>query len=215
MTRRTGLRIGLGVALALVLMGLWLFGRAAAFHFLPLEWTGEGDRLAEVLEIRPGMTLAEIGAGSGRLAFEMARRIGPDGRVLVTELDPEKRKSLAGRARELEFGQVQVIEAGERDTGLPPGCCDAVFMRNVLHHIDGRRDYAAAVAKAMKPGGMFVVIDFSPGAMGHLAGDHGVSPEEVRPAFMAAGFRVVQHVPDWGGRMYLLAFRYEPGANKL
>jgi ubiquinone/menaquinone biosynthesis C-methylase UbiE len=214
--RATGFRIGLAVTAAALVAGGWILGPAAAFHFLPLGWTGEADRLAAVLRIEPGMTVADIGAGSGRLAFDLARRVGPDGRVLATELDPDKREALARRARDLGLRQVQVITAGERETGLSPECCDAAFMRNVLHHIDVdvRPDYTVSVAEAMKPGGVFVVIDFRPGAIGFLARDHGVSPEEVKAAFAAAGFRLLEHVPAWGGRMYLLAFRSEGGAGE-
>ena len=199
----------MAVVAIVVVAGVWRFGRTAAFHFLPLAWTGEADRLAAVLQIRPGMTVADIGAGTGRMAFELARRIGPDGRMLATELDPGKRETLARRAREQGLAHVEAVAAEARDTGLPAACCDAAYMRNVLHHIDDHPGYARALARAMKPGGLFVVLDFAPGAMGYLASDHGVSPEAVRAAFTAAGFQPVDHVPDWGGRMYLLAFRHE------
>jgi SAM-dependent methyltransferase len=209
MKRTTGFRIAMAAVAIAVVAGVWMFGRTAAFHFLPLAWTGEADRLAAVLQVRPGMTLADIGAGNGRLAFELARRIGPEGRVLVTELDPGKRETLARRARDQGLAHVEVVTAHERDTGLPAASCDAAYMRNVLHHIDDHHGYAEAVARAMKPSGLFVVLDFAPGAMGFLASDHGVSPDSVRTAFLAAGFRLVEEEPAWGGRMYLLAFRSE------
>jgi SAM-dependent methyltransferase len=202
MTRRSLL---FAAAALFLLLAAWL-APAIAFHVLPLGWTGEADRLAAALGIGPGSVVAEIGAGSGEMAVEIAARLGPDGRLYATELTPEKRQAIAERAARLGAGAIQVLEAGERDPALPAACCDAIFMRNVLHHIDDWSTYIPALAAPLRPGGRVGIIDFSPKALFHLAGDHGAEPDRVSAAFQAAGFVQVARIDDWGGRMYLLVF---------
>jgi ubiquinone/menaquinone biosynthesis C-methylase UbiE len=198
--------------LALVAAAAFLLGIAIvvvpflAFHFLPPGWTGEADRLGAALGIAEGHVVAEIGAGSGDMAVEIAARVGPDGRVYATEIDEWKRDAIAELAQRRGLTQLHVREAGERSADLPDGCCDAIFMRNVLHHIEGWPAYAATLAPALRPGGRVGIIDFSPGALFHLAGDHGAEQDDVIAAFDTAGFRVTHRDDDWGGRMYLLVF---------
>jgi ubiquinone/menaquinone biosynthesis C-methylase UbiE len=187
-------------ALAIVL------GPFLAFHFLPLRWTGEADRLAQALGIGPGSVVAEIGAGNGDMAAEIAAHVGPDGRVYATEIEEGKRQAIADRAARRGLANVQVREAGERSADLPDGCCDAIFMRNVLHHIHGWSDYVPTLLPALRPGGRVGIIDFSPRALFHLAGDHGAEPDDVTAAFEQAGFTLAHRDDAWGGRMYLLVF---------
>lgn len=190
---------------AAFLVGLAI-GPFLAFHFLPYRWTGEADRLAEALGIGPGHIVAEIGAGAGDLAGEIAARVGPGGRVYATEIEQGKRRAIADLARRHGLANLTVLEAGERSADLPDGCCDAIFMRNVLHHLDGWASYASTLAPALRPGGRVGIIDFSPAALFHLVGDHGAEAHDVIAAFEAAGFRVTHRYDDWGGRMYLIVF---------
>jgi SAM-dependent methyltransferase len=103
--------------------------------------------------------------------------------------------------------QIVVVEAKERSTNLQPGCCSAIYMRNVLHHIDDWRAYADDLRRTVRPGGIVAIIDFAPGAMFLLARDRGAPPDRVIETFTAAGFRIERRVDDWGGKTYLLAFR--------
>jgi ubiquinone/menaquinone biosynthesis C-methylase UbiE len=191
---------------AVVVLGAW-FGPAIAFHVLPHHRSGEADRLAAALGVHAGSTVAEIGAGTGWLSVAMAERVGSDGRVYATEIAGDKRAQIAERARTGGLANIEVREARERDPALPPGCCDAVFMRNVLHHIDDWPAYVRALAPVLRPGGRVAIIDFAPGAFFHLGGDHGAPPDRVVEAFRRAGFEPAAAPSDWGGRMYLLVFR--------
>jgi ubiquinone/menaquinone biosynthesis C-methylase UbiE len=198
--------------LALVAAAAFVVGLAVvlvpflAFHLLPHRWTGEADRLAAALGITEGQTVAEIGAGAGHLAVEMAARVGPAGRVYATEIGEGKRRAIEELAQRRGATNLHVREAGEHSADLPDACCDAIFMRNVLHHIEGWPGYAATLAPALRPGGRVGIVDFSPGALFHLAGDHGAEPDDVIAAFDAAGFRVTHRDDNWGGRMYLIVF---------
>lgn len=199
-------KLALGLAAAVLALGAWL-GPIAAHHFLPLSWTGEASRLAGILRAVEGATIAEIGAGNGAMARAIAKAIGPRGRLYVTELSAERRDRLLAMAREEGLTQLTVVEAAERATNLPTACCSAVYMRNVLHHVDDWRSYAIDIARTIRPDGIVVVIDFAPGALPHLAADHGAAPDKVIAAFSAAGLRLERRDDRWGGGTYMLAFR--------
>ena len=72
------------------------------------------------------------------------------------------------------MANVTVVEGDATDTRLPEGCCDAVFMRDVFHHLTDAAAINASIARALRPGGVFVVIDFLPGNEGH-----GITPEKL------------------------------------
>lgn len=199
-----------------------LLGPPAAFHLLPPGITGEQGRLAALLEAAPGKTFAEIGAGTGALSIGLAQRLQPRGTLYSTELNPERRRQIRERAHRERTSNVVVVEAGETSTGLPDACCDAIFMRNVYHHIADPERFNLSVRRAIRPGGRLVIIDFEPGAFWHLGRrsegaarqrtGHGVSSLAVAHEFERTGFRVEQIVEDWGGWLYLVLLR-APGSS--
>lgn len=193
-------------AAALAALAAWTVGSTVVYHVLPFAWTAEPERLAEKLGLREGSRVAEIGAGGGEMAVALARTVGPLGGVIATEIDAGRREAIARRARAAGLANVEVREAGARDPRLGEGCCDAVAMRNVLHHVRDWPAFAAGVARAVRPRGRVVVIDFAPGTIWHLGRDHGADPDRVAAVFSAAGLRPVERVDRWGGGMYLLAF---------
>lgn len=202
--RYTAAFLGGGVLLLLLAATA---GRPVAFHLFPPRWTGEAARLSRVLELAPGSVVADIGAGDGEMALEIARAVGSAGVVYATELSVEQREDISRAARSAAVTTIRVVAAGERITGLRAGCCDAVYLRNVLHHIADRAAYAQELRKVLKPGGRLAIIDFAPTTFFHLADTHGVTPEEVITTMTAAGLRMERRVDDWGGRLFLVLFR--------
>jgi ubiquinone/menaquinone biosynthesis C-methylase UbiE len=162
--------------------------------------------LAERLGIGPGSVVADVGAGKGELAVELARLVGPEGRVYATELDADLRSAIAERARDAGVANVVVVEAQLESTGLPDGCCDALYMRGVYHHLSAPEPILASIGRALKPRGRFVVIDFRPTRWLALwtpedvpadRGGHGVPPEVVSREAKAAGFEQAALDEDW------------------
>ena len=78
----TAVVVGIGLAAAAA------SGYAAFGAFLPWREESEAERLAQVAGVVPGLSVAEIGAGTGRFTAVMARKVGPAGKVFSTELDP-------------------------------------------------------------------------------------------------------------------------------
>jgi ubiquinone/menaquinone biosynthesis C-methylase UbiE len=170
------------------------------------DWPDEASRLASVIALQPDMTLAEVGAGHGELTVEMAKRLGPGGRLFSTEIDPRRLEDIRAAVERAGLANVTVITAGEREANLPAGCCDAIFMREVYHHFSDPQGMVESLRRALKPGGMLVVIDFpSRGPSG--ANCHCIDKAELTRQVTAHGFEPVGDEDRWSGTRYLAAFR--------
>jgi len=191
------------VSLAVVVaIGLFLAAASSAAS----RFEREVDRLAALLALGPGSRVADVGAGKGKFALALAERVGPEGHVFATEIDAGLRAKIERSAREAGLANLTVVEALEDATGLPDGCCDAIFLRGVYHHLTKPELVLASLARALRPGGRLAVIDFRPTRWLALwtpqdvpadRGGHGVRPEIVSREAAAAGFEPLGLEEDW------------------
>jgi predicted methyltransferase len=186
-----------------LLTALSLLLAAAACGAEPRQ---EIARLAGVVELGPGMTVADLGAGDGSFAVELAAAVGPEGRVYATEIEAEKRETIAAAAEEAGATNLEVREARIDGTNLPEGCCRAIWMRHVYHHLSDPAAVNASVWRALEPGGFFVVVDFpptwylrflAPEGVGESRSRHGIEPADALAELRAAGFTQVAVIKDW------------------
>ena len=126
-------------AMALVCVTLVLAGAQTA---------DEAARLFDALELEPGMRVGEVGAGRGEMTIEMANRLGPEGHVYTNELDPARLEDIRNAVRREQLENVTVIESGANSTNLPEGCCDAIFMRDVYHHLTSPAEINESIVAA-------------------------------------------------------------------
>src|SRR4029079_3555578 len=132
-----------------------------------LAWWFEGgpgfrrqcDRLAAIAAIRPGMTVADLGAVCGRVAVLIAARLGSSGRLYATELYEARLGEIKQTAAAEGLTNVTAVQAGVNTTRLPPGCGDVIYLRRVYHHLSDPPAIAAAIYSSLRPGGRLVVID--------------------------------------------------------
>ncbi len=175
----------------------------------------EGDLIAEVLALRAGMRVADVGAGNGRWSEELARRVGEAGHVWATEVDEEELAEIRGRFVEAELGNVTPVLGDAQDTGLPEGCCDAVLLRLVYHHFTDPGLMRASLRRALRPGGLIAVIDIVPQEHWRQLpgvperGGHGIAPADLIAEMTSDGFEVVAEYEDWDGEedRYCIVFR--------
>jgi len=189
------------VALLAAIVGLvWWFEHGPGFR-------RECARLAEAAGILPGMTVAEVGAGAGRVAVDMAARVGPSGRVYATELGDWKFEELGASLKAAGLSNATAVKAGVSTVGLAPDCCDVVYMRRVYHHLGEPAATASGIRTSLRPGGRLVVIDMlTPGWFPEVF-QHGVAPEVVRSELESAGFVFERSVGRWSPMGYCLVFR--------
>jgi len=169
-------------------------------------------RLREVLALKGGTVVADVGAGKGELTFALAREVGASGSVFSTEIDPGRLQRLREAVVTAKLDQVTVLEARGSETGLPPNCCDVIVLRRVYHHLTDPSGINASLLRSLRPGGMLAVIDFPPPFF-FSRGDFGVAAEAVRSEVVSSGFQVLRLIDDWPGRgplgSYCLLFRKE------
>lgn len=188
--------------LAPIVMGMLVSftGTAAAQD----EFASDAKRLVPAIQLHEGQTVADIGAGGGQLAVELAREVGPSGRVYATELEEDRRRDIREAAKSAGLKNVEVLEARATSTNLPEQCCDALVMRRVYHHIGNPTLMNASMLASLKPGGFLAVLDFPPDSTesadpnGRDDGEqHGVTSATVARELGDAGFEVV--VVEKGG----------------
>ena len=171
------------------------------------NWSGFGfradgpemPRVRQVLALKRGMVVADVGAGKGELTFALAAEVGPTGRVYSTEIDPARLGRLREAVGAARLDNVTVVEAQSRETGLPPDCCDAILLRRVYHHLAEPAPVNASLLRSLRPGGVLAIIDLPP-PFSWLRGSLGVPAQAVVDEVKAGGFELLQLVNDWPGR---------------
>ncbi|MGC4046552.1 MAG: methyltransferase domain-containing protein [Armatimonas sp.] len=132
------------------------------------DWLDRPEREAEEapslliksLGLKPGMVVADIGAGSGYLTFPMAKRVGPKGKVFAVDIQPEMLTIIQNKARAQGVRNVSVVLGDVADPKLPEGSCDLQLLVDVYHELDQPYEMALAMKKAMKPDGRLVLVEY-------------------------------------------------------
>jgi ubiquinone/menaquinone biosynthesis C-methylase UbiE len=93
------------------------------------------------LGLKPGETVADIGAGSGYFTVRLARAVGPSGRVYAVDIDQRMLEYIQQRAKKDHLENIQTILADAHDPKLAPASVDLIFICDTLHHISEREKY--------------------------------------------------------------------------
>jgi SAM-dependent methyltransferase len=152
------------------------------------------DRLAELLQLDTGQVVADVGAGRGVWALELARRVGPRGQVFATELDPDLVAEIRAMVAYEGPTNVSPILVDQGYTGLPPQCCDRVLLRFVYHDFTDPPTMTTGLLRALRPGGFLVVIDDAASSEDDLTdgrGNHTILPQVLVDELEAGGFELV------------------------
>ena len=139
--------------------------------------------------IKPGMRVADIGAGTGLFTRMFAQAVGPDGWVYAVDIAPAFLGHIHARAKQEGQENISTILCPEDSVGLPPESIDFAFVCDVYHHFEYPRSTMASLVKAMKPGATLVVIDFiriegvsSDWVFGHVRAGEEVFRKEIEDA---------------------------------
>jgi len=178
----------------------------------------EVPKLAEVLALKPGMIVADVGSGGGAMAVVFAKWLGPSGRVYATDVRPEQLAEIRTAVEREALANVVVLEGGARSTNLPDECCNAIFLRDVYHHLTDPQGIDASLLAALKPGGRLAIMDFPPDPGSTIPdgvpanrGGHGIPTAIIVSELTQAGFRHVSTLSRWPpeddrNRLFLVMF---------
>ena len=168
------------------------------------------EKIVAAAGLKPGMAMADIGAGTGLFTLHFAQAVGADGKVFAVEIAKNFLEHIKARASKASASNVQTILCTERSVELPESSIDLAFICDVYHHFEFPSASLATLHKALKPGGTLVLIDFKriPGEtsdfiMGHVRAGQEVFEAEV----LAAGFEKVAEVKDLLKENYFVKFR--------
>ena len=161
------------------------------------------DRVMDTLRLRPGSTVADIGAGGGWFSVRAARRVGPTGRVFAEDINPRAVEAIRDRAQHEQLADIVPLLGTPDDPRLPPDSLDAALMLRVYHEVAHPALLLPILRLALKNGGRFGVIDH-PGN----GADHGINPDEVRREVEKEGLHFVARYDFTKGDQndYMLVF---------
>ena len=118
------------------------------------------DLLLTALALKPGMVVADIGAGTGYLSRRMATAVGSSGKVLAVDVQPEMIQMLKQLAQKAQLSQIVPVQCSETDVGLQPDSEDLAIMVDVYHELAYPFEVLASVIRALKPGGRVVFVEY-------------------------------------------------------
>ena len=139
-----------------------------------------------LLELKPGMIVAEIGAGSGFLSRIIAEKVTPAGKAVATELDEKMVTYMNERARAERLSNFTAVRGQLTSTGLDRASMDAIVIVNTYSFFDRPEEMLRSVAETLKPGGLLLIVDFP--REGRGANARGAAAADVTAVAAKAGF---------------------------
>ena len=171
------------------------------------------ERVVEALALKPGMSVADIGAGSGYFTRRFVKAVTETGRVYAVDVEAEMLDYAKDSIARMQMpSRVEFILAQPDNPRLPAQSVDVIFLCNVYHHLDDRSAYFSNIRPALRPGGRIAIVDFYHDARSGNVGfprQHLVSRDTVVEEMADAGFRLTRE-HEFLPRQYFLEFTMAP-----
>lgn len=183
-----------------------------------MHWQGAGwlirhkrDREEATLQMRaelnlkPGMTVCDMGSGNGYHTLPMAEAVGKDGKVFAVEVQPEMIEMLHKRAQEKGITNITSIIGEPHDPKLPPASCDMILLVDVYHEFSHPEPMLAGMKKALKPDGVIVLVEFrAEDDSVPIKPEHKMSKAQINKELTLNGFKLVREYDDlpWQHMMF-------------
>ncbi|AMV37173.1 class I SAM-dependent methyltransferase [Planctomyces sp. SH-PL62] len=118
------------------------------------------DAIVASLGLKPGMAVADVGAGSGLFTRLFAEKVGPEGRVFAVDVSKEFLRHIAAESEKNGRKQVKTVLGSQDSTNLEANSVDLVFLSDVYHHFEDHEKMLASIRQALRPGGTLILIEF-------------------------------------------------------
>jgi ubiquinone/menaquinone biosynthesis C-methylase UbiE len=166
---------------------------------------GEAERVLDRLGIRPGVRVADIGAGEGYYTVRLARRLGPTATIYAEDVTEKYLDTLRSRLARERIRGVTVILGTAGDPKLPPSSVDVAILSHVYHEIENPYELLYHLHAALAPGARVAIIDVDKPTK-----DHGTPPALLRCELAAVGYRQVDFIALAPADGYLAVFLPPP-----
>jgi predicted methyltransferase len=163
---------------------------------------GEAEAVMRLAGVKPGMSVADVGAGEGYYTVRLARVVGSKGRVLAEDILPNVRDELSDRVQRESLDNVAVKLGTPDNPMLPPESFDRVFLVHMYHEVQSPYAFLWHLREGLKPDGLAIVVDSN-----REVKHHGIPPAQLKCEFGALGMEPVQATVLAGGDPYFMAFR--------
>jgi cyclopropane fatty-acyl-phospholipid synthase-like methyltransferase len=167
------------------------------------EWQ-KPDEVVDALGLKPAMSVADIGAGTGYFAVRIAKRVA-QGKVFAADVEPDMVRYLGERAGHERLANLVPVQAGADAANLPEPV-DLILVVDTYHHIGNRTQYFAKLQASLRPGGRLVIIDFKADSPNGPPPQHRIPPEKVAEELAAAGY-TLSEMHTILPRQYFLVFQ--------
>lgn len=186
-------------------------------HWLEREERDDEERPDEVLEVmnlKPGDVVADIGAGSGYFARRIARRVLPGGKVYASDIQPEMLVLLEQLAGEAGVRGIEAVQGTAHDPRLPEGAIDWILLADVYHEMEAFELMLVRMREALAPGGRVALVEYRKEGRSadHIMPEHRMSVAEVRSEWEPAGFEI-EALHEFLPSQHLFVFRRAIGAS--
>jgi predicted methyltransferase len=161
----------------------------------------EVPQIVARMGLRPGMTVGDLGAGSGYDTLRLARLLGPRGRVIAEDVDPAALQTLGADASRQHLDNVVIALGEPQDPRLPNDVLDAAILVHMYHEIAHPYAFLYNLTDALKPGAPVGVEELD-----RPTPRHGTPPALLRCEFAAVGYRLKSLAPMKGGLGYFAVF---------
>ena len=163
---------------------------------------GEAEQVMQLAGVKPGMSVADVGAGEGYYTVRLARVVGAKGRVLAEDIVPEVRDSLSERVQRENLDNVAVKLGAADNPMLPAQSFDRVFLVHMYHEVQSPYAFLWHLREGLKPDGLVAVVDSD-----RPVQRHGIPARQLNCEFAALGMDPVKFSMLTGGDAYYMAFR--------
>ena len=171
------------------------------------------DLVLQAMELKPGMTVAEIGAGTGYFSRRIAKAVGPTGKVYAVDIQPEMLDLLKKYAAREGIANIVSVLGGETDPKLPWGGVDRILLVDVYHEFQKPEPMLARIRESLAPGGTVILIEYRAegDSASHILPAHRMSVEQVLSEWNAAGFELANQIETLPSQ-HLFVFSTRRGA---
>jgi ubiquinone/menaquinone biosynthesis C-methylase UbiE len=187
---------------------------AQPMSYMHMNWLNRPERLKEEnpqemleqLGLKDGLVVCDLGAGDGYHTLQMAPRVGPKGKVIAVDIQPEMLQELSRKLAEKKYDNVETVLGEIWDPKLPENAVDLVLMVDVYHEFSHPVQMLAALRKALKPDGLIALVEFrAEDPTVAIKPEHKMTKVQILKEYKANGFKLAKEYErlPWQHLMFL------------